>query len=392
MNTQNTPIHIRLWHRHFWFLALAYLLMSIAVYSFLPTLPAWLSDVQGMETWNVAFSVGGFGVGMLLLGGCCNYLVQRYRRNMVCVCCLGGMIALLAFHYSVTVREVVLSYEVWIMYRLALGAVFGLSQMVLSGILVIDVCESYNRTEANYCMSWFCRLGLSVGPILGIVFGTFLSFSFVLLSSIVCLVAAVVLILSVHFPFRAPDDDIHFFSLDRFWLPQGWLLAANLLLFSLAIGMVFSVMHDLVFFAMLAVGLLASVLAQRIMFVDADLKSEVICGLFLVSVALLLNITRSLPVVSYVVPVLIGIGIGLVSGRFLLFFIKLSRHCKRGTSQSTYNISWEVGIWIGLALGYACDNAVCNMSVIPCAMAFTFVALLLYHFAAHGWYLKHKNR
>ncbi|MBO5062729.1 MAG: MFS transporter, partial [Prevotella sp.] len=137
-------------------------------------------------------------------------------------------------------------------------------------------------------------------------------------------------------------------------------------------------------------------IAQRIVFADAELKSEVIAGLLLVGTALLLQVTRSLSVVSLVMPVMMGLGIGLVSGRFLLFFIKLSRHCQRGTSQSTYNISWETGLWTGLAAGFLIGNGkLCGVNdSLVCSIAFwiVVVVLLLYNFATHKWYLHHKNR
>lgn len=42
MDTQNTPIHIRLWNRHFWRLALANLFLVMSVYMLIPTLPLHL--------------------------------------------------------------------------------------------------------------------------------------------------------------------------------------------------------------------------------------------------------------------------------------------------------------------------------------------------------------
>lgn len=397
MNTQNTPVHIRLWHKNFWCLALAYLFMSVALYSFVPVLPLWLIGNQGMSTWQTALSLFCFGGGIWLSGGFCNFLTQRYRRNNVCVVSVIAAVIILAAHYYIVSEK--MQVPLWIIaaLRLAFGAVFGMAQMVLSGILVIDVCESYNRTEANYCMSWFYRFGLSLGPIAGVIAGMFGCFQGVLLLAIVCLVVAMMLILTVSFPFRAPDDNVPVFGLDRFFLPQGWLLSVTLLLFAAVVGMVFSVIHSIEFFSMLATGFLLSVIAQRIVFADAELKSEVIAGLLLVGTALLLQVTRSLSVVSLVMPVMMGLGIGLVSGRFLLFFIKLSRHCQRGTSQSTYNISWETGLWTGMAVGFLIGNNEQQYGVndsLVCSIAFWIVVgvLLLYNFATHKWYLHHKNR
>lgn len=396
MNSQNTPVHIRLWHKHFWCLALAYLLMSVALYSFVPVLPSWLADSQGGSAWQTALSLLCFAGGIWLSGGFCNFLTQRHRRNKVCVASIVTAVAVLAAHYYMVSETVLVPFWLIALLRLAFGAAFGMAQMVLSGILVIDVCESYNRTEANYCMSWFFRFGLSLGPIAGILAGMFWCFQGVLLLAAICLVVAMVLIMTVYFPFRAPDDMVTVFGLDRFFLPQGWLLSLTLLLFASAVGMVFSVIHSIEFFSMLATGFLLSLLAQRIVFVDAELKSEVLSGLILVGAALLIQITRSQTIVEYVVPVMMGLGIGLVSGRFLMFFIKLSRHCQRGTSQSTYNISWETGLWTGLAAGFLISNGKqCGdnvTSVCTIALWVVVAVFVLYNFATHKWYLRNKNR
>ena len=46
MNSQNTPVHVKLWHREFWQLAIANLLLSMSVYMLLPILPIWLDKEE----------------------------------------------------------------------------------------------------------------------------------------------------------------------------------------------------------------------------------------------------------------------------------------------------------------------------------------------------------
>ena len=52
MDTQNTPVHLKLWHREFWMLALANLLLLMSAYGLLPTLPFYLlrRGLDGMQT------------------------------------------------------------------------------------------------------------------------------------------------------------------------------------------------------------------------------------------------------------------------------------------------------------------------------------------------------
>ena len=48
MNTQNTPVHIRLWHRDFWLMAMANLLLTVAVYVLIPVMPKWLLQTENL--------------------------------------------------------------------------------------------------------------------------------------------------------------------------------------------------------------------------------------------------------------------------------------------------------------------------------------------------------
>jgi predicted MFS family arabinose efflux permease len=106
--------------------------------------------------------------------------------------------------------------------------------------------------------------------------------------------------------------------------------------------------------------------------------------------AILLLLTRSQPVVAFIAPLFVGFGLGIIGSRFLLFFIKLSRHCQRGTSQSTYMLGWESGLAIGVGLGYAVFHAEPGLVLIS-ALVLVLVSLLLYQFT-HSWFLTHKNR
>ncbi len=402
MDTQNTPIHVNLWHRGFWLLAIADLLVSISVYMMLPILPAWLLG-HGMSALFVAGAMGVFGIGVFLLGPFCSYWVQHYRRNHVCVMALLGMLLAYLGFYALLQPSVMQlvgkenADNLFILLRLLLGALFGLSQMVLCSTLIIDCCESFQRTEANYAVAWFNRFALSLGPLVAVVSYRYLSADMMFLLMAALTLAGILLIQLVDFPFRAPDDNQHIVSLDRFILLDSWPLFLNLVLITVIIGMLFSVTHSMVFYGMLMVGFFLALLAEKFVFADADLKSEVISGLILIGAALL--VMRSMhiahaPVSEFVPPVLFGLGIGIIGSRFLLFFIKLSRHCQRGTSQSSFMLAWELGIGIGLFLGFALfDNSVSGLNALyQVGVVLAIANLLLYNFVTHSWYINHKNR
>lgn len=329
--------------------------------------------------------MGAFALGLFLLGPFCSYLVQRYRRNMVCVTAIAFLAASIVLPLYLGGRGCWQTISLW---RLLQGAAFGLAQMVLSSTLVIDTCESFRRTEANHSATWFGRFALSIGPLAGILLARALGFEWVVWGAAGCCVLSAVLILMVHFPFRVPSDGFHLLSLDRFLLTSGWPLLLFLFVFTGAVGLLLSLSFTEHFYGMLMVGFWFSLLAQRYAFPNADLKSEVVTGLILAGTSVLILLTSPH---SLLFSPMLGFGIGMVGSRFLLFFIKLSHHCQRGTSQSTFMLGWESGLAIGVAAGYWCfDNDASALGYT--SLSLIVVLLSIYVLFLHGWFLLHRTR
>ena len=391
MNSQNTPVHIRLWHRDFWLMAIANFLLTMSVYLLVPTLPHWLLTEQKFSPVETGVAMASFGFGLFALGMFVSFLVQHYRRNQVCVgavIAVGALIGLL--YYLNGQRTLFCDLQMIILQRFALGAAFGLAQMVLTSTLIIDTSESFQRTEANHSAAWFSRFALSLGPMAGLLVERLVSYHVVLLATMGCAAVVAVLILLVHFPFRAPEDDVPTVSLDRFFLPHGFPLFVNLQLIMIAMGILFSTITTELVYGMMMMGFLGALLAQRFVFRNAELKSEVVTGLILITAALLMMLTRTQQIVYFAAPAFVGFGLGLIGSRFLLFFIKLSRHCQRGTSQSTFLLGWESGIAWGLGLGYALFYAQPQQGLLT-ALVLIVASLVAYNFT-HNWFTCHKNR
>lgn len=392
MNTQNTPVHIRLWHRDFWLMAMANMLLTIAVYVLIPVMPRWLMQTENLTIQETGMIMGAFGVGIFLFGCFTSYLVQHFRRNVACIWAILLMAALLGWLYYLDLQKSqFFDFPILLVQRLALGATFGVAQMILSSTLIIDTCESFQRTEANHSASWFSRFALSIGPLTGIVVERLTGFDKVLLVAIGCTLAAIIFILLVHFPFRTPEENVKIVSLDRFFLLQGWPLTVNLIIVTFIMGMLLSTTISELFYVMMMVGFLVALLSQRFVFQDAEIESEVITGLVLIGVAVLMMLTRQQTIVFFAAPMFIGFGLGIIGSRFLLFFIKLSRHCQRGTAQSTFFLSWEFGLAMGIGVGCGLFEQQVG-PVLQVSLCTTVIAFLFYHFFTHGWYIRHKNR
>lgn len=397
MYTQNTPVHVRLWHKGFWALAFANLFLSMSMFIYLPLMPQWLGERFGFSGQQVAFLTLLNGVGLFIFGPKCSILVQRYRRNIVCaISILMHSLMSLTLFYLCRVNTVLFDssapstiFTFIAVFQTVGSAFYGLAMMTLSGTLIIDVCESFQRTEANHSAAWFGRLGLALGPIVAILCSSLFGCESALLASSSFGLLAMLLVMLTNFPFRAPEENLKKFSTDRFFLTHGIWLFINFLMIMLAVGIVVVYHHDVRFYLLMLGGFLISLLAQKFVFVNAELKSEILSGLFLIIASLLMMIFRHVDVADYGAALLTGVGVGISAVRFLLFFIKLSPHCKRGTSQSTFFLAWHSGLAFGAALGICIGESSVGYFV---ALALAVVSLLMYHFFTHTWYMDNKSR
>ncbi len=384
--------HFKLWHREFWQMLVANLFLTMSVYMLIPVLPLWLSAEENFSNVETGLSIGIFGVGIFTFGCICSWLVEKYRRNQVCLLAMVSQsLLLLLLYYFDSLKSEFVGTGVIMLQRFALGAAFGLAQMILSSTLIIDTSESDRRTEANYAMAWFGRFALATGPFAAIVLSHFYGYAYTFLAAAGCSGIAIILVAAVNFPFRAPEESLHVISNDRFLLHGGTVLFVNMFLVSTVVGLLLTLPLNAEFYAMTLAGFALAVIAKLVVFRDAELKSEVVSGLLLLIASVLVMFNANVSDRSYVAPLLFGLGIGLIGSRFILFFIKVSRHCRRGTSQSMYMLSWESGLSFGLCIGYALFAGNCY-GVLLCSLAATVSALLMYNLYTHKWFIRNRNR
>ena len=406
MDTQNTPVHINLWHRDFWLLAFANLFLMMSAYVQITGLPPYLLE-RHFASLDVASCFGTSGVGIFALGCCCSYWVQRFRRNRVCQWAMVGVALCSAVLFYIDhFAQVKVEFWMVLFLRFVMGACLGVAQMTLSSTLVIDTCESFQRTEANYITAWFSRYAIALAPMLSILVFERVGAKYTLALSTLFALVALVLVSVAKFPFKAPADHLPRFSLDRFFLPQGLPLFVNIALVMASVGILLSYPHSSQFYLLVGAGLTIGFLAEKFVFADADLKSEVITGLLLMGASILILTSGQSTAIEFISPAMLGFSIGIMGSRFLLFYIKLAKHCQRGTSMSSFFLAWEFGLCAGLFGGFllldkqdplslTTDYPMLNLvngRNIATSFLLVVVSLVLYNFFVHTWYMKHKNR
>ena len=404
------------------------LLVTVAMYAQLPLLPMLLECVApSYSPVQVAAVAAVPGVGVFALGCFSSFLVQHYRRNMVCIASLIALAlcSYALFYLTVTVETPIglrlrifasadggAGWLVLFAVRFVQGAVFGLAQMVLSSTLVIDTCLSPRRTVANQTAAWLARFALAFGPMLAMALFRYrerfvaavgidaggggyvdaVGFAFravTLVSAALCVVAAA-LVMSVKFPFKAPEDIVPHISTDRFFLTQGKWLFVNLAVVMASVGMLLFVGSTIEFFVFLTFGLLLALIVERTVLLNAGASVVAMSGVFLVLISVLMLFLGG-TFATLCMPLVLGCGAGLTGTRFLALFITLSPHCRRGTAQSTFFLSWEFGLYSGVFIASFMQPCYDGYTA-RLALGLSFASLLMYAVFTRKWYIAHKNR
>lgn len=381
---------VNLWTKHFMRISVANLLLFISLYMLLPVLPMELAEQIGLKSEQTGLMFLFFTLGMLFVGPFHAYLIDVYKRKYICLfstLLVTGATA--GYLYVGALRELFLLAAFQ-------GAMFGLA--TTAGItLAIDITHSGSRSIGNLSFAWMARLGMVIGIALGIWLYQMASFTYLIAISVGAGLLSVLLTSMVYVPFRAPIVTC-LCSCDRFLLLRGWVPALNLVMISFVLGLLTAIPHlftsftlnestfALPFFAVTVVGFIVSFCCSRIRLVQDKLFHTVVLGLFLFVSALFMISYGTFTVVAFLV---LGIGLGLVTPEFLTMFVKLSKHCQRGTANTTHLLCCEIGIALGVALAYVYDDM---GQILFFARISALVALVFFAVFTYPYYIKKKVR
>lgn len=377
-----------LWNWNFWSVCLTNLCINCSLYMLLPAFPIWMINAYDASPLKAASILAVFGLSIFILGPFFNYIVDRFMRKRVCQVSLLIVCAASAGFYFVGGLETIF----WL--RILQGAMFGMAATTLGSTLAIDLSNSLRRTDANNAYYWFSRLSLAIGPLLGIFIYQIYGIQAVITTSIAFGIIAYVLITTVRIPFRAPLCP-KICSLDRFLLVRAWVPFLNLLMIAFIYGLMLTCNMNYKFYGCMILGFLFSLFAIKFVFRIAEERSEITSGLIALSFAMLLIFSHpNNDTAFYLTAILLGLGIGMSTARFLLYFLTLAEHCERGTANTTYMLSWELGLALGYFTGYAMVNY--SITLLPkisgIGVIVSLMALTLYLTVTHRYIVRNKKK
>ena len=350
-----TARHIRLWHKDFWKISAVNLFTALSVYMLLPVLPLWLSSRLSMSPLQVAIAMAAPGVGVFLFGSMCSFLVQKYRRNKVCITAMALLAAtIVAITYvadsATLIEELQLTFASVLVLRLLTGAFFGLAYLVLNSTLVVDCCETAERTLANIVSAWCYRLAMVGGPLIGLLLWHEVGAQNVFyVSAALCLVSAATL-WSVNFPFKAPEETVRTFSFDRFLLPSSMALSVPVAVVSASLVLVMLSPLTVANSVFLIIGLLAAIPVQHIALNGVGRGWRVFGAAALLIASAVLSFFGGNVILAATARIIFAFAAALIVCNLHYALTETADHCQRGTAQSTFVLFSEFGVAVGVLL------------------------------------------
>lgn len=365
-----------LWSAPFAKICAANFALCASFYMLIPLLWKRAADTGG-DTMLCSMVLVAFSFGMLLLGPFYSRWVEAYSRKRI-------------FLRTALLSGAVVWCHSWACepwqtagFGLVQGMLFGVAQMALGGTLVNDLLPSDLRTAGDNLYVWSGRLAWPAGWMAGLWLSVHFPFHYGLGMAMTCCVVAWLLIVPLRVPLKAPVS-VPRFSLDRFWQTEAWPLAISALLVSVPAGMLMATGPSLRLCALLAAGLAAGCWSQQVAFRDADERAGVVAGAIFSAMGLLLwNFRGEAGAMSGFA--LLGLGLGLSSARLLMYFLRLSGHCRRGTAQNTFLLSWHIGFALGFLL------AARGASPFATGISLSIALLPYYLLFVHRWYTRYRK-
>ncbi|MDL2303796.1 MFS transporter [Bacteroides sp. OttesenSCG-928-D19] len=370
-------------------------LLFVSVFMLYPVLPAAITDRLDLTLTEVGYIFIFILIGRIFSGPFINYLIDSFRRRSLCITAFILVTIITAAYYAVGNLA-----EVYIL-SFAQGVAFGIASSSLI-TMVIDVTLSENRSHANVVFGWLTRIGMTIGVALGSILYLNCNFYITLLVSVAIGLLGVFSLFCVHIPFRAPIG-CKLLSLDRFLLPRSWVLIINLVMIALVPGLLMPLIHFEItslfilnswiipYYAVVPIGFIITFFLVKV-FDKSKERVQLLTGLTLLACAISVFMLSHDVVSQLFSALLLGASLTMVTPRFLLMFIDLSRHCERASANTTNLLSWGVGLSAGIALSCYLKDEYSSMTVYQTALFFAAASLIYFILFSYPYYLQKKVR
>jgi len=402
----------KLWTGSFVAACMANFLLFFAFYMLLPVVPLYLIDIFNTSNSTAGNILSCYTVAAMTIRPFSGYILDRFRRKPLYLFAYISFVLVFIGYAEATF------ISLFILMRILHGLSFGLVTTAGSTIAV-DIMPSERRGEGLGFFGVANNLAMAFGPMVSLFLVEEYSYTFIFYCAVAVGSLGFCFANMIRPPHKAralqADDptvvDRSFY--DRFFLVKGLHAGCCLMLLAIPYAMTTSYVSIYgkqlgidsgmgLFFSLMAVGLISARLFSGKLVDRGYLTHVISCGSVVCTLGFFIlsslrqsgEISEVLPIAGfYVVPVLLGIGYGMMFPAYNTLFVNLAPNNRRATASSTYMTSWDIGIGLGLVFGGKIADTAGGL---PHAYLYGTIAaaisFLLFYKVAGPHFLKNKLR
>lgn len=350
---------MKLWNRNFILACTGNFLLFFAFYLLVPILPIYLAETFSASKSAIGVILALYSLTALMIRPFSGFIVDSFPRKQVLMLCFFLFFAFFAGYLAA--GTLLLFAIIRAMHGFSFGAV-----SVSMTTVAIDVMPPERRGSGIAYYGVANNLSMCIGPMTAMYMHQ-CGASYDLIFALALIAAGIGLAIESGIKVRNRElvKDKEPLSLDRFWLGIAWRESFNLIFVSFSYGLLTTFLaiygkEELsieggsgTFFLLFAIGIIVSRLAASHWINKGKITINITVGTAILVVGYLMFALWTDIEGYYSSAIIIGLGQGMFLPACQTIFINLAPNSKRGTANSTYLTSWDVGAGIGILAGGA---------------------------------------
>lgn len=346
-----------LWNRNYIYVCAANFLLFFSFYLLLPLLPFYLRDTFAADKQVIGFILSGYTVTALIIRPFGGFIVDSFPRKQVLLICY---FAFFVFFAGYLLAGTLLLFAI---IRTMHGFTFG-AVTVANSTMAIDVLAPSRRAEGIGYYGVSNNLAMAIGPSLSMyMYEHGLDAHLIFMTSLVATGIGLCLNMMLRPSQRPVAQGRQPVSLDRFFLINAIPESLMVIFFSFAYGILSTYVAIYgkdeigieggsgLFFLLLAIGLIGARLLSAQWVKRGLLTRNIGFGMIITIIGYIIFSLWQSPCGYYFAAIILGCGYGAMCPSFQTVFIDLAPNSRRGTANSTYLTSWDLGLGIGVVAG-----------------------------------------
>jgi MFS family permease len=379
----------KLWTRNFTLIGIANLLMAIAFYFLLPTLPLYLKETLGATSSQVGLVLAFYTIAALLIRPFIGYAIDSIGRKFI------YLLSFIIFSALFVGYIFAISIGLMMVMRFLHGLTWG-SLSTSGSTIAVDFIPASRRGEGISLFGLSMTIAMAIGPLIALIILGKMDYLWVFVIASCISITGLILALNIRFPEYKPNHDNRSFSVKRLIERSSIPLSLNVLVVTTTYGGILSfaslygkeigVANSGLFFLLLAVGIGVSRFFSGTIFDRVGPFRIVVIGMILLILGfpVLFLVPNSLG--YHVTAVIIGLGFGIIMPTFQAMVNNLVQPDRRGAANSTYFTSFDLGIGLGMVLtGFVSEQIGLGKAFLICSIIET-AALLMFVLYSYKFY------